>query len=185
MIVQTAVLAFSLSTDAFAASVAKGARYPNMSLPRVAAIALGFGVLEAMAPLLGYLLGLQFAGSIERYDHWIAFVILGFLGGRMVWKSWRHDEEPVSFLAPTTLAILATALGTSVDATALGVTLALFSDNIPLTLAAIGLVTFSMTLIGLRLGGVIGQRTGQWAEMLGGVGLFLIGLNILISHLAV
>lgn len=185
MFVQTAVLAFSLSTDAFAASVAEGARYPNMSLPRVTAIALGFGALEALAPLLGYLLGLQFAGSIERYDHWIAFVILGFLGGRMVWKSYHPDEDQVSFVVPTTLAVVATALGTSVDATAVGVTLALFSDNIPLTLAAIGFVTFSMTLIGLRLGGVIGQRTGQWAEMLGGVGLSLIGLKILISHLAV
>ena len=77
---QTAIIAFSLSTDAFAASVAKGARYPGMSPMRTVGIALGFGLLEALAPLIGYLLGLQFASVIEDVDHWIAFVILGALG---------------------------------------------------------------------------------------------------------
>lgn len=182
MILQTTILAFSLSTDAFAASVAKGARFPGMSAPRVASIAFGFGLLEALAPLLGYVLGLQFAGAIEAFDHWIAFAILGFLGGRMIWKSF-YDEVVVVSAAPTVAAVIATALGTSVDATAVGVTLALFSDNIPLTLLAIGIVTFMMTLIGLRLGGVIGERTGRWAELVGGIGLMLIGANILYKHL--
>jgi putative Mn2+ efflux pump MntP len=184
MIFQTAVLAFSLSTDAFAASVAKGARYPGMSYGRITLIALGFGLLEAMAPLLGYLLGLQFAGSIEAYDHWIAFGILGFLGLRMIVKSFSAEDVASGPANPTLWVIAATAMGTSVDATAVGVTLALFSDNIPVTLAAIGFVTFIMTLIGLRLGGAIGARTGKWAEMLGGFGLILIGGKILISHLS-
>lgn len=183
MILQTTILAFSLSTDAFAASIAKGARFPGMSLPRVASIAFGFGLLEALAPLVGYLLGLQFAGAIEAFDHWIAFAILGFLGGRMVWKSFHEDEADELSIAPTFAAVIATALGTSVDATAVGITLALFSDNIPLTLLAIGFVTFMMTLIGLRLGGVVGARTGRWAELIGGIGLALIGTNILIKHL--
>lgn len=183
MILQTTILAFSLSTDAFAASVAKGARFPGMSAARVASIAFGFGLLEALAPLLGYVLGLQFAGAIEAFDHWIAFAILGFLGGRMIWKSFYEDEVVVVSAAPTVAAVIATALGTSVDATAVGITLALFSDNIPLTLLAIGIVTFMMTLIGLRLGGVIGERTGRWAELVGGIGLMLIGANILYKHL--
>ena len=146
---------------------------------------MGFGFLEALAPLLGYILGLQFAGAIENYDHWIAFLILGFLGARMIWMSFHPDDEPATLVAPTLLAVVATAMGTSIDATAVGITLALFSDNIPVTLAAIGFVTFGMTLIGLRLGGIIGERTGQWAELLGGIGLFLIGLKILVSHLTV
>ncbi|MFN3888920.1 MAG: manganese efflux pump MntP family protein [Beijerinckiaceae bacterium] len=183
MFFQTAILAFSLSTDAFAASIAKGARHPGMSFKRIACIALGFGALEALAPLIGYLLGLQFAGAIEAYDHWIAFVILGFLGLRMIWKSFHEEEESVALANPTIWAVIATALGTSVDATAVGVTLALFSDNIPVTLAAIGFVTFMMTLFGMRLGGVIGERTGKWAEMLGGAGLMLIGTKILVTHL--
>lgn len=163
---QTLILAFSLSTDAFAASVAKGARFPtgssSMSFGRIAAIAFGFGALEACAPLVGYLLGMQFA------DHWIAFTILGFLGGRMIWMSFVEDAEDSDATMPTVVAVFATALGTSVDATAVGVSLALFSDNIPLTLITIGAVTLTMTLIGLRLGRVIGGRTGKWAERLGG-----------------
>jgi len=181
---QTLVLAFSLSTDAFAASVAKGARFPNMGFGRIAAIALSFGVLEACAPLVGYLLGLQFAGTIEAIDHWIAFGILGFLGGRMIWKSFEDEEQEIGATMPTVAAVFATALGTSVDATAVGVSLALFSDNIPLTLLTIGAVTLAMTLIGLRLGGVIGERTGKWAERIGGVGLFAIGAKILVTHLS-
>lgn len=181
--IQTMVLALSLSTDAFAASVAKGAKFPNMKLPRIAGIALSFGLLEALAPLIGYLLGKQFAGLIEDFDHWIAFGILGLLGARMIWKSFHAEEEENGSAAPTAMAVLATALGTSVDATAVGVTLALFSSNIPLTLFVIGLVTFLMTLAGLRLGGVIGARTGQWAELIGGVGLIGIGANILFTHI--
>jgi putative Mn2+ efflux pump MntP len=180
---QTAIVAFSLSTDAFAASIAKGARLPGMSFVRTAGIALGFGTLEALAPLLGFLLGKQFAGIIEDVDHWIAFTLLGLLGARMVWKSFRAESATAQAAAPTWGSVLVTALGTSIDAIAIGVTLALFSDNIPLTLLAIGLVTFAMTFIGLRLGGVIGERTGRWAEFAGGIGLAAIGVNILVTHL--
>lgn len=180
---QTLILAFSLSTDAFAASVAKGARFPTMGFARIVAIAFSFGLLEACAPLVGYLLGMQFAGAIEAFDHWIAFTILGFLGGRMIWMSFEENADEIDATMPTVAAVFATALGTSVDATAVGVSLALFSDNIPLTLVTIGAVTLTMTLIGLRLGGVIGERTGKWAERIGGVGLFAIGTKILVSHL--
>lgn len=179
---QTAIVAFSLSTDAFAASIAKGARFPGLSFVRTAGIALGFGTLEALAPLLGFLLGKQFAGVIEEVDHWIAFALLG---SRMVWKSFRAETDVGEAATPTWSSVLVTALGTSVDAIAIGITLALFSDNIPLTLLAIGFVTFGMTFIGLRLGGVIGERTGRWAEFAGGIGLAAIGINILVTHLSV
>jgi putative Mn2+ efflux pump MntP len=183
-VLQTAVLAFSLSTDAFAASVAKGAKFQSLTIRRALCIAGGFGLLEALSPLVGYVLGLQFAGYIEDYDHWVAFLVLGALGLRMVWMSFQESEEEVVAAFPTWGAVAATALGTSVDATAVGVTLALFSDNIPLTLAAIGVVTFGMCFMGLRLGGLIGARTGKRAELIGGIGLFLIGLNILVTHLS-
>lgn len=179
------VLAFSLSTDAFAASIAKGARFPSLPVSRVILIALSFGVLEASAPLLGYVLGLQFAGFIEDFDHWIAFGILAALGFRMIWKSFSEEATEENGTVPTVAAVFATALGTSVDATAVGITLALFSDNIPFTLMAIGFVTFVMTLAGLRLGGLIGERIGRWAEFAGGLGLCAIGLNILRTHLMV
>lgn len=180
---QTALLAFSLSTDAFAASVANGARAPKMSIVRTTGIAASFGVLEALAPLIGYLLGRQFAGTIESIDHWIAFGILGVLGLRMIWMSFK-PETPTSVAVPLSVAaVFATALGTSVDATAVGVTLALVETNIALTLLAIGFVTFAMTWIGLHLGREIGRRAGAWAERLGGFGLIAIGGNILFTHL--
>lgn len=182
--IQTLLLAFSLSTDAFAASIAKGARFPNLSWPRRVSIACGFGALEALAPLIGYILGIQFAAAIDDYDHWIAFGLLGALGLRMIWKSFHPDgEDEQASAAPSLAAVIVTAMGTSVDATVVGVTLALFSNNIPLTLGAIGLVTFGMTLLGLRLGGAIGARTGEWAEFFGGLGLIAIGANILVTHL--
>jgi putative Mn2+ efflux pump MntP len=180
----TAIIAFSLSSDAFAASIAKGARVPGMSMWRSTGIALGFGVLEALAPLLGYLLGLQFAEVIDDYDHWIAFTLLGLLGLRMMWKSFHPDQEETRSVAtPTWGAVALIAMGTSVDATAVGVTLALVSDNIPFTLLAIGLVTFGMTYVGLRLGSLLGERTGRWAEFFGGIGLTMIGAHILVTHL--
>jgi putative Mn2+ efflux pump MntP len=180
---QTAILAFSLSSDAFAASLVKGARFPHMPWERTALIALGFGVLEGLAPLIGYGIGREFAGMVEDFDHWVAFAILGVLGATMIWKSFKPQDSDITTASPRWGAIAATAIGTSVDATAVGLTLALFSDNIPLTLAAIGGVTFLMVLMGLRLGGAIGARAGLWVERLGGVGLVLIGANILISHL--
>jgi manganese efflux pump family protein len=183
MILQSTVIAFSLSSDAFAASIAKGAKFSGISVNRALLIALGFGVFEALAPLIGYMLGQQFASVIADYDHWAALLLLGFLGGRMIWRSYDDDEAgSASSAAPGWLGVLVTALGTSIDAIIVGVTLALVSDNIPLTLFMIGFVTFVMTFIGLRLGGVIGARAGKWAEFLGGVGLAGIGLNIFVSH---
>ena len=182
--IQTTVLAFSLSTDAFAASVAKGAKYPLITLRKKISIAAGFGILEAVAPLIGFLLGKQFETYIEDFDHWIAFGLLSALGARMVWKSFHkeHDDD-TGKINPSWNAVVVTALGTSVDATAVGLTLALFSDNIPLTLFVIGFVTFFMTLIGLHLGGKIGEKFGQWVELAGGVGLIAVGTNILIKHI--
>lgn len=183
MIIQTTVIAFSLSSDAFAAAIAKGAKFSGISVNRALLIALGFGTLEALAPLIGYLLGQQFASVIDDYDHWAALLLLGFLGARMVWRSYRDDDdEALANAAPGWLGVFLTALGTSVDATIVGVTLALVSDNIPLTLFTIGFVTFVMTFIGLRLGGVIGARAGNWAEFFGGLGLAAIGVNIFVSH---
>jgi manganese efflux pump family protein len=181
---QTIVLAFSLSTDAFAASVAKGARYPDLSFQGSIAIAASFGILEASAPLLGHWLGLQFASVIADYDHWLAFTILGALGIRMIWKSFQFGQSFESSAAPTVAAVFATAIGTSIDATAIGLTLAFFGSSIPLILFIIGAVTFVMVLIGLNLGGIVGGRYGKWAEFAGGLGLIAIGANILVTHLS-
>lgn len=178
------ILAFSLSADAFAASIAKGARFRDLSLAKALAIALAFGLFEALAPLVGYLLGLQFQSAIDAFDHWVAFGLLGALGLRMIWKSFQDEQGEVAEAAPSFGSVLVVAAGTSIDATLVGVTLALLAINIALTLATIGVVTFAMCLIGLRLGGYLGARTGSWAEFLGGLGLIAIGGQIFLSHVA-
>jgi putative Mn2+ efflux pump MntP len=180
---QMTVLAFSLSADAFAASMAKGARYSALPIDRSLVIALGFGLLEGLAPLVGYLLGQSFAGVIAELDHWVAFGLLGALGLRMVWASLRTEAVATASRAPALAAIAVTAVGTSVDAMAVGVTLALVSDSVWLTIGTIAVVTFVMTFIGLRLGRVAGARVGRIAELAGGLGLLAIGSTILYSHL--
>jgi putative Mn2+ efflux pump MntP len=182
--IETAILALGLSSDAFAAALIKGARFPHMRWRRTTVIALGFGALEGLAPLVGYGIGRQFAGLVEDFDHWIAFAILAGLGAAMIGKSFRGGPAPAASLAPKWSAVAATAAGTSVDATAVGLTLALFGDNIALTLGVIGAVTFMMVLTGLRLGGAVGARAGAWVERFGGAGLIAIGAKILVSHLA-
>ena len=181
---QILILAFSLSADAFAAAIAKGARFRDLPLQRALTIALGFGLFEALAPLIGYLLGLQFQNVIDAFDHWIALGLLGALGLRMIWKSFHMPADEIKETAPSAGSVLATAAGTSIDATLVGVTLVFFGVNIALTLATIGVVTFGMAFIGLRLGGYIGARTGSWAEFLGGLGLIAIGAQIFLSHVA-
>ncbi len=181
---QVLILSFSLSADAFAASVAKGAGFPRLPFRQKAGIALGFGVFEAVTPLFGFFLATWFAAEIAAVDHWIAFAILGGLGMRMLWKSSRPAAVSGYPSRVTWSVVAATAAGTSMDAAAVGVTLAVVGDNLALTLVTIGVVTFLMALIGLRLGGIAGERGGRCAEFLGGLGLIAIGTNILATHLA-
>jgi putative Mn2+ efflux pump MntP len=154
-----------------------------MNLGQTIAIATGFAAFEALAPLVGFLLGQQFAGVIEDYDHWVAFGILSVLGIRMLHRSFQpQDTRQEAGPGPGVTTVFATAIGTSVDATAVGLTLALISANIPLTLLVIAAVTFLATLIGLRLGSTLGIQAGVWAERAGGLGMIAIGTTILHSH---
>jgi|SRR6056297_350003 len=180
----TFVLAFALSADAFAASLAKGAQHARLTTGRSVAVAGGFATLEALAPLIGWLIGSELGHWIAHVDHWVAFGLLGFMGLRMIRLGLRADAPTAPLSAPTWLALFAVALGTSVDAMAVGVTLALVTDRILPTIAAIAAVTFAMTWIGLRLGHVAGTKIGRFVETLGGFALIAIGTKILIQHLA-
>jgi putative Mn2+ efflux pump MntP len=179
-----AILSLSMSTDAFAAAVGRGASHR----PRVAtALKAGavFGVVEAMTPLIGWALGMVAAGLVERIDHWIAFVLLAAVGGKMIWESFQpveEDGEAPRISGP--LALIATAIGTSIDAAAVGVGLAFLGVNIWIIALCIGLTTFVLTTIGMLIGKIVGGRFGKKAEFLGGVALFCIGGMILVDHLA-
>lgn len=181
-----AILSFSMSADAFAAAIGRGAvQRPNL----VAALKGGlvFGVIEAITPLIGWGLGLAAAGFVGAVDHWIAFGLLAIVGGRMIWEAVSRDEAeeeaPAIRGRAGAIALVATAIGTSIDAAAVGVGLALLESDIMVIALAIGAATFTMSSLGLLIGRAVGARLGRIVEVLGGIGLIALGTLILCEHL--
>ena len=177
-------LAFSLSADAFAASLGKGAALHKPRIAEAARIAAYFGFFELAAPVIGLALGWSIGGYIEAVDHWIAFALLTVVGGRMCWLAFadKSDEDAVKPTRHGPLILIATAMATSIDATAVGVTLAYMDLNIPVTILLIGFVTFSMTFGGVMIARVAGRYLGRWAECVGGLCLIAIGVKLLFEH---
>lgn len=180
-----AVLAFSMSADACAAAMARGAA----TRPRLwSAIRSGavFGTIEAITPLLGWALGLFASRYIAAIDHWVAFILLGGVGGKMAFESVRRLKHPEDAEGDPRkggiLSLVLTAFATSIDAAAVGVTLALVSVNIVSVALAIGAATFTMATAGLLVGRAVGARFGPIVELIGGLGLIAIGAGILIEH---
>lgn len=184
----TLLLALSLSMDAFAASLAKGAAF-RPSVPQALGVGAAFGLFELATPVFGWLLGLTFSGWIEAVDHWVAFGLLVLVGTGMIRESLVGKGscgagDGVSARRHLGWAALATAaVATSVDATAVGVTLAFADVDILGTVATIGAVTFAMALGGVYLGRVAGPLIGRRAELVGGLGLIAVGSKILAEHL--
>ena len=181
------LIGMAMATDAFAASVVKGAAMHRPSLPLALRTGVLFGVIEAVTPLIGWLLGQAASRYISAWDHWIAFVVLGLLGLHMIWHGIHEDPEGESTSARRTgfWAMTATALGTSIDAMAVGVSLAFLDAPILLVAAVIGLCTMVMVTVGIMLGRALGVVVGKRAELVGGVVMILIGSTILYEHLAV
>lgn len=179
------ILSLSMSTDAFAAAVARGAAH-RPAWPVALRWGLVFGVIETLTPLIGYGLGLLAAGYVAAVDHWIAFALLTLVGGHMVREAFSEPEEAEAE-APSgkragPLGLVLTAIGTSIDAAAVGVGLAFIGVSIWVVAACIGLSTFILTTIGMRIGGAVGARFGKKAELAGGIALILIGVLILAEH---
>ncbi|AHF76833.1 Membrane protein [Sodalis praecaptivus] len=180
----TLILAFGMSMDAFAASVGKGATLHKPALREALRTGLIFGVIEAITPLIGWGLGLLASQYIMRWDHWVAFVLLAFLGGRMVLAGWKAQPAQTTIVGKHSLGVLvATAIATSLDALAIGVGLAMLQVNIVHTALLIGLATLLMSTIGMLLGRFVGPCLGNKAEIIGGFILIGIGCNILYSHI--
>ena len=178
----TIVLAFSMSADAFAAALGKGSTLDRPRLGEALRVGLVFGTVEAITPVIGWAGGLAASAYIAAIDHWIAFALLAGIGGKMIWDAIRRPGEGAKPTRHSLGLLLITAAGTSLDAMAVGVTLAFLAANIVMTAFAIGSATFMMTTIGIILGRVIGEKLGRIAEALGGIGLILIGTRILIEH---
>ena len=180
-----ALLALAMSADAFAAAIAKGAALHRPRFSEALRTGVIFGAIEAITPIIGWALGLAAAKYVTAFDHWIAFVLLGGLGARLIHAGMAKEEQVVAKPESHSFWVLAaTGFGTSIDAMAVGVGLAFINVDILTVAAAIGFSTFVMVTLGVMLGRGLGKLTGKRAEIAGGVILILIGTTILVEHLS-
>lgn len=178
------LLAFAMSTDAFAAAIGKGASLHKPRLTEALRMGLIFGSIEAITPLIGWLIGKSASSYVEAWDHWIAFILLLALGSHMIHEGLKPGEEQTEKPSRQSFFRVAlTAVGTSIDAMAVGVSLAFVDVNIWLAAALIGLSTTTMVTLGVMLGRVVGSVLGHRAEIFGGVTLIGVGVWILAGHL--
>lgn len=187
------IIAVGLSMDAFAVAICKGLSVQKAKIRHMAITGLYFGIFQAGMPLLGYLVGKQFAQYITRFDHWIAFVLLGLIGANMIREALSKDddgecdcgcEEKNSSFGFK--AMFPMAIATSIDALAIGVSFALLPDvDIVPAVSFIGIITFALSFAGVKIGNVFGAKFKSKAELAGGVILVLMGLKILLEHLGV
>ena len=187
-ILELLLIGVGLSMDAFAVAVCQGLCMPKLNLRYAAVIGLFFGGFQALMPLLGWLLGSQFAGYIQNFDHWIAFVLLVLIGGNMVREALSPEEEELSCAVSTALdyrQLTVMAVATSIDALAVGVTFAFLDVSILPAVSIIGCTTFLLSVAGVAVGNFFGARYKQRAELCGGVILVLLGVKILLEHLGV
>ncbi len=184
-ILELLLIAVGLSMDAFAVSVCKGLSVQRLKPRHYLLTGAWFGGFQALMPSIGFLLGSAFERYIVSFDHWIAFVLLAFIGGNMVKESFSGDGEchDGSFSVRTMFLL---AVATSIDALAVGVTFALLPDvHIAAAVSLIGVTTFLLSAAGLKAGNVFGLRYKARAELAGGVILILMGLKILLEHLGI
>ena len=178
------LIAVGLAMDAFAVSLAAGARRPSVGHRGALRLAFHFGLFQFMMPVIGWFIGMRIATLIANVDHWVAFGLLVFVGARMIRAGWRADADGPPRDDPSrgwTLVMLSVA--TSIDALAIGLSLAFLRVGVWYPSAVIGVVTATLCLIGVRLGHRLGRWLGRPMEIVGGIVLTLIGLRILISHL--
>lgn len=176
------LIGVGLSMDAFAAAVCKGLGMRRMQWRQALTVAVFFGGFQAAMPAAGWLLGRQFERYITSIDHWIAFLLLGYIGGKMIYDAFHEDGEscPAGFELKELLVL---AVATSIDALAVGITFAFLRVSIGPAAAIIGCTTFCLSLAGVWIGNRFGSRYKKKAAFAGGVILCLIGLKILLEHL--
>ncbi|WP_188981984.1 manganese efflux pump MntP [Pseudomonas matsuisoli] len=179
------LLALAMSTDAFAAAVGKGAALHKPPLREALRTGLIFGVIETITPLIGWVIGLAASQYVSQWDHWIAFTLLSCLGVHMIWAGMGEPEQADELKQTHSFWLLAvTAVATSLDALAVGVTLAFVDVSIFWAAIAIGLATTVMVTIGVMLGRTIGTIIGKRAEIVGGLVLIVVGVAVLFDHLS-
>ena len=185
--IEILLIGVGLSMDAFAVAVCKGLNMKKLNCKHAAVIALFFGGFQALMPFAGWLLGKSFEKYITSVDHWIAFILLSILGGKMILEALRSsDGETCPACAADRLdlkELFLMAVATSIDALAVGITFAFLRVNILISIGIIGITTFLLSMVGVVLGNKFGARYEKKAELAGGVILIMIGVKILIEHL--
>ena len=180
------LLAVGLSMDAFAVSICKGLSMKKAGLKEGAICGTWFGGFQALMPLIGFFLGALFADAIEAFDHWVAFGLLAIIGINMLREAFGKDEEEAHDADLSFKTMLIMAIATSIDALAVGISLAMAGNvNIVVAVLLIGVVTFLMCALGVKIGNVFGSRFEKKAQAAGGIILILLGIKILLEHLGV
>lgn len=184
LLAELILTAVGLAMDAFAVSICKGLALQKLRFRHMLLAGLYFGIFQALMPLIGYYLGSIFSGFIEKIDHWVAFVLLFWIGFRMIREglSAKEDTEDADFGVRTMLIL---AVATSIDALAVGISFAVLSVRIIPAVSLIGAITFVISFAGVWIGHVFGSKLNKGAEVLGGSVLILIGVKILLEHLGI
>ena len=178
------IIAIGLAMDAFAVSICKGLAMQKVSFKKAGIVGLWFGGFQALMPFVGYLLGSQFEQYITAFDHWIAFALLLLIGGSMIREALSKQEECAN-ASLDIKSMLLLAVATSSDALAVGVTFAFLQVEIIPAIAFIGVITFVLSTLGVKVGNVFGVKYKSKAELAGGVILIFMGFQILFEHLGI
>lgn len=187
-IAELLLIAVGLSMDAFAVSICRGLGMRCLNLRTAAVLALFFGCFQALMPLVGWALGSQLMWLIAPVDHWVAFVLLAFIGGKMLWEAFHEDDEGCGCEDTSAINLrefLVLAVATSIDALAAGISFAALNVDIVASVSLIGVITFALSFVGVAVGHFFGARYERPASVVGGVVLILIGLKVLLEHLGV
>ncbi|EWY40447.1 membrane protein [Skermanella stibiiresistens SB22] len=176
-------LAFSLSMDSFAAALGRGAARKRPGFNEAFRVGVIFGGCQLLMSVIGWAVGVSFAGLVQHFDHWIAFTLLAIIGGSMIRNAIAGEaDDDAAAKRSGWLSLLTTGVATSIDASAVGVGLAMADVNIAATATLVGFVTFLMGFGGVMLGHAAGPLLGRKAELIGGLGLIGIGTKILVEH---
>lgn len=182
--IEILLISIGLAMDAFAVSVCKGLAMKKMSWKKAIIIGLYFGIFQAVMPVIGYFLGTTFERFITNVDHWIAFILLVGIGINMVKEAFdKESENRNDDVDVKTMLVLS--IATSIDALAIGITFACLKIHIVMPVITIGLITFIISVIGVKIGNRFGDKYEKKAEIMGGVILILLGIKILLEHLGI
>jgi putative Mn2+ efflux pump MntP len=175
------LIAVGLSMNAFAVSIMLSLSVKKLKTKEVLIPGIYFGFFQALMPLIGYFAGIYFANKIQNIDHWVAFVLLGIIGGKMIKESFSKEEKKVNKNPFQFTKMLLLAIATSIDALAVGITFAFFEINILMAIIITGLTTFCISIGGVKIGNIFGAKYKSKAEFLGGAILVILGLKTLLS----